>query len=176
MAALVTDTLICAHIPIAHALRSHLCRSHFDQTSQWSVECTSFSCHHCSCSGIASLKYCLTHVNSHLKRHEIICCMFDNCSFQTNIYGTYQTFKAGIVKNDSRFTILCNGRYIWSDLLDDAEIGDSTLVPQWLVMPWCLYPTTLLLISSIRRSRRLTNFSSKSSTLHFVPPALCQKL
>lgn len=97
-----------------NALRSHLCRSHFDQTSQRSVDCTTFNCHHCSCSGIASLKDFLTHVNSHLKRHETICCMFDNCSFQTNIYGTYQShknrkhktytlndFKAGIVKNDT---------------------------------------------------------------------------
>lgn len=96
-----------------NALRSHLCRSHVDQTSQRSVDCTTFSCHHCSCSDIASLREFSTHVNSHLKRHETICCMFDSCSFRTNIYGTYQThrtrkhktytlndFKAGIVKND----------------------------------------------------------------------------
>lgn len=130
-----------------NALRSHLCRSHFDQTSQKSVDCTTFNCHHCSNSHIASLKEFLTHVNSHLKKHETICCIFENCSFQTNIYGTYQThknrkhrtytlndLKAGIVKNATADSLNCSfGGACLTDSnesLDDAELEDDALIPE----------------------------------------------
>ncbi|KAG9264843.1 hypothetical protein AMEX_G21178 [Astyanax mexicanus] len=127
-----------------NALRSHLCRSHFDQTSQRSVDCTTFSCHHCSCNDIASLRDYFAHVNSHLKRHETISCIFDNCSFQTNIYGTYQThknrkhkkftlndFKEGIVKNGTTDSLCSAGDACLreSEVLD-VEVEDNALVPQ----------------------------------------------
>lgn len=130
-----------------NALGSHLCRSHIDQTSQRSVDCTTFNCHHCSRSDIASLRELFTHVNSHLKRHETICCVFNDCSFQTDIYGTYQThknrkhktytlnnFKAGIVKNVSADSLNCTlGDTCLTEsdeFLDDAELEDGALVPE----------------------------------------------
>lgn len=126
-----------------NALRSHLCRSHFDQTSQTSVDCTTFSCHHCSSSHIASLKEFFTHANSHLKKHETITCIFENCSFQTNIYGTYQThknrkhrtytlsdLKAGIVQNVTADSPSCSFGE-GACLTDSAElVEDGALIPE----------------------------------------------
>ncbi|XP_013863274.1 uncharacterized protein LOC106517106 [Austrofundulus limnaeus] len=129
-----------------NALRSHLCRSHVDHTSQRSVDSTTFSCHHCSRSGIASLRELLIHINSHLKKHETIYCVFNNCSFQTNLYGTYQThknrkhstftlddFKEGIVIRDSNVDSLnCSSRdphLTQSDeFLYDSDREDDVLV------------------------------------------------
>ncbi|KAK0148560.1 putative nuclease HARBI1 [Merluccius polli] len=135
-----------------NGLRSHLCRSHVDQTSQKLVDGTTFCCHHCSRSHIASLKEFLSHVNDHLKRHETICCLFDNCSFTTNIYGTYQThknrkhkkytlkdFKAGIVRNytsDSQNATLGDTCLTERDELnDDTELEHGALVPDHENLP-----------------------------------------
>ena len=70
-----------------------------------------FNCHLCTCSDIASAQEYFCHINNHLKSHETVQCMFEGCSFQTNVYGTFKShknrkhkpytlkdFKVGIVK------------------------------------------------------------------------------
>lgn len=94
-----------------NALHSHLSRSHANQTVQKSVSLATFNCHLCTCSDIASAQEYFCHINGHLKSHETVHCMFEGCSFQTNVYGTFKShknrkhnpytlkdFKLGIVK------------------------------------------------------------------------------
>lgn len=49
------------------------------------------------------------HINSHLKRHETIECVFSGCDFKTNICGTYATHKSRKHKPHS-----------WKDLKTDV--------------------------------------------------------
>ncbi|KAF3844356.1 hypothetical protein F7725_007519 [Dissostichus mawsoni] len=104
MATLAADTLIHAHILNAHA--------HIKLGMPFEVIYPDHILikHHKNL-GIVSLREFFVHVNNHLKKHETICCVFEGCSFSTNIYGTYQShknrkhkthtlnnFKAGIVE------------------------------------------------------------------------------
>ena len=72
------------------SLRSHLSRQHFHEAQQ-SVrsETLSFTCQCCSSSAISTERELFEHLGRHLKKLESVVCVFKNCNFSTNIYGTF---------------------------------------------------------------------------------------
>lgn len=75
-----------------NALKTHLSRCHIDSSSR-SGEPVIFTCSLCPGSELISVKEYFSHVNNHLKCFETVTCIFQNCSFQTNIYGTFKSHK-----------------------------------------------------------------------------------
>jgi len=95
-----------------NALRIHLSRVHPIPRSQEIQEWSTFSCHLCACSRLPTEREYFVHIGTHLKNNETVGCMFESCTFQTNIYGTFHShknrkhnphtlkdFKPGIVTN-----------------------------------------------------------------------------
>lgn len=76
-----------------NALQIHLSRFHHKDNFQESSELSTFSCHLCSCSDIHSERDYFVHIGTHLRGNETVSCMFSDCSFQTNIYGTFHSHK-----------------------------------------------------------------------------------
>ncbi|XP_070410106.1 uncharacterized protein [Nothobranchius furzeri] len=76
-----------------NALQIHLSRVHPKQACQEILELESFSCAQCSCKSLSNERDFFMHVGLHLKSHEIVTCMFRNCTFKTNIYGTFHSHK-----------------------------------------------------------------------------------
>ncbi len=74
-------------------LRTHLYRSHNSPETEESEVVQSFRCTICD-SFYSNTKDYFQHLNSHLKRHETIECVFKGCDFKTNVYGTYATHKS----------------------------------------------------------------------------------
>lgn len=104
-----------------NALHSHLSRSHINQSVENCVTSATFNCQLCTSTYIGSAQEYFCHINNHLKNHETVNCMFQGCSFQTNIYGTFKShrnrkhtpyslkdFKVGIV-NTSEAENLADG-------------------------------------------------------------------
>lgn len=71
-------------------LRTHLSRAHVAKPSH-TVEHVILTCPSCSESHISTSRECFLHINKHLKRFETVDCVYQNCSFKTNVYGTFQT-------------------------------------------------------------------------------------
>lgn len=76
-----------------NALHSHLSRSHANQSVPKCVTTTIFNCQLCTNANIASAEQYFWHINNHLKSHETVNCMFQGCSFQTNVYGTFKSHR-----------------------------------------------------------------------------------
>lgn len=74
------------------ALLSHLSRNHHHQSSQ--TELTTFKCLLCNCSQPSTLKGYFQHVAQHLKNSETVDCVFQGCSYKTNIYGSFRTHRS----------------------------------------------------------------------------------
>ena len=53
-----------------------------------------FSCHLCNCKNLADEREYFIHINTHLRKNENVRCMFNGCSFQTCIYGTFKSHKS----------------------------------------------------------------------------------
>ncbi|KAJ8264249.1 hypothetical protein GJAV_G00146970, partial [Gymnothorax javanicus] len=96
-----------------NALHSHLSRSHANRNFQKCVTTATFNCQLCTSTNIASAQEYFCHINNHLKSNETVNCVFQGCSFQTNVYGTFKShrnrkhtpysledFKVGIVKTN----------------------------------------------------------------------------
>ncbi len=112
-----------------NSLCAHLSRVHKTHTSQEQIPLSTFSCPVCACSDLASERDFFLHFNSHLRSNETVQCVYTGCSFQTNIYATYQThknrkhnphsvkdFKPGVVKTSGES----------EDLQDDVLEDDDT--------------------------------------------------
>ncbi len=76
-----------------NALRSHLCRVHKRDSSQRTLSLATFRCQVCAFAELGNDKQYFSHINLHLKSHETISCMFKDCTFTTNIYGTFKSHK-----------------------------------------------------------------------------------
>lgn len=74
-------------------LLNHTYKSHAKQLSQKPLEVSTFQCHVCSCSEIATERDFFHHLNRHLKQNETVPCVFSGCTFKTNIYSTFNTHK-----------------------------------------------------------------------------------
>lgn len=77
-----------------NALIIHHSRVHSTRTAQRLTEHTVFSCHICSCKALATERDFFSHITTHLRRNEIVPCPFLDCSFQSNIYGTFKSHKS----------------------------------------------------------------------------------
>lgn len=76
-----------------NALHIHLSRIHTEQNIQELQELSTFCCHLCTCSDLPTERNYFVHIGTHLKNNETVSCMFEGCSFQTNIYGTFHSHK-----------------------------------------------------------------------------------
>lgn len=74
-----------------NSLKSHVYRAH--TLSQTSTQLVTFSCQLCDCAELSSGKDYFAHIGTHLKNGQTCCCVFLDCSFETNIYGTYYSHK-----------------------------------------------------------------------------------
>lgn len=74
-----------------NALLSHLssCHQRPPQT-----EPTTFKCLLCNCNQISTLKGYFQHIAQHLKNSETVDCVFQGCSYRTNIYGSFRTHRS----------------------------------------------------------------------------------
>ncbi|XP_033991703.1 uncharacterized protein LOC117487157 [Trematomus bernacchii] len=71
-----------------NALRAHLSREHTESVTPG----LSFNCLLCN-SSFHSERIYLEHLGSHLRRFEVVACVFKDCSFSTNIYSTFVTHR-----------------------------------------------------------------------------------
>lgn len=69
---------------------------HSTQAGVTQKELSTFSCHVCKCKNLSNEREYFVHINTHLRRNEIVSCMFVGCSFQTCIYGTFKSHKSRI--------------------------------------------------------------------------------
>lgn len=76
-----------------NALKTHLSRCHVDVLSTNSAAHGVFTCLLCPGSEILSSREYFSHINNHLKRFETVTCVFQNCTYQTNIYASYKSHK-----------------------------------------------------------------------------------
>ncbi|KAL4006537.1 all-trans-retinol 3,4-desaturase [Sarotherodon galilaeus] len=74
-------------------LLNHTYKNHSEQTTQNKSEQSIFQCPICSRREYISERNFFQHINTHLRRHQTVQCLFKNCEFETNIYSTFQTHK-----------------------------------------------------------------------------------
>lgn len=142
------------------SLRSHLSRHHSKGTQERfrSAESISFTCPCCNAKTISTERELFEHLGRHLKKHETVICIFQNCNFSTNIYGTFAShrsrkhtphslmdFKEDIIKRfvssantDQHSDVEIQGRELPDDGQDPALLSFSsnfryiTLATHWV--------------------------------------------
>jgi len=127
------------------ALKSHLSKKHTTDKSSTPAEVLFFKCELCSAC-LSSDKNYFQHLGVHLKKHETVVCVFEECDFSTNVYGTFashrtrkhtphssQDFRVGIVQKcidqsnidediaEEHYT----GANECSEEYEDEELGDA---------------------------------------------------
>ena len=115
-----------------NALRTHLTRQHVELVTQREV--LSFRCQLCCSVFFYSEKQYFEHLGGHLRRFEVVACVFKNCNFSTNIYSTFAThrhrkhashsledFKTEVLKNHPEPSVAQDETYVEDDpeTLDD---------------------------------------------------------
>ncbi|XP_059898811.1 uncharacterized protein LOC132461193 isoform X1 [Gadus macrocephalus] len=75
-----------------NALKKHLSTNHFSQQSS-TEEISHLKCHVCGYSQLSTETDFFHHIGQHLKNNESVPCMYVDCSYQTNIYGSFHTHK-----------------------------------------------------------------------------------
>lgn len=97
MATLATDTRAYSHCPCVfktwNALHNHLSRHHANQTVLNSDSVVTFSCHLCACKNISFLNKTIYDTLCYLKNHKAVHYIFEGFTFQTNVYGTFNSHK-----------------------------------------------------------------------------------
>lgn len=105
------------------ALQTHISRYHLPEENSHDDLLNTYrnpnvyKCLVCEKNDITTSKSYFQHVNKHLKNHETVICMFEGCSFTTNVSGTFRShksrnhtphtlkdFKIGIVKHSGCIT------------------------------------------------------------------------
>lgn len=67
---------------------------HGTQVVQTLDELTTFSCHICKCCNLPNKREYFIYINTHLKKNEVVSCMFTDCNFRTSVYGTFKSHKS----------------------------------------------------------------------------------
>lgn len=75
------------------ALRTHLSRYHATKESLEPNTINTFKCLVCDASCCSERDFFL-HIRHHLKSHETVVCVFEDCNFRTNIYNTFLKHKS----------------------------------------------------------------------------------
>ncbi|XP_041949691.1 uncharacterized protein LOC121709989 isoform X3 [Alosa sapidissima] len=84
----------CCSFKTWGSLRTHLSRNHSTRALVTRSEILSFKCPCCSLNSISTERGYFEHISHHLKKQETVPCVFENCSFKTNIYGTYASHRS----------------------------------------------------------------------------------
>lgn len=74
-------------------LLNHTYKIHAKQETPKPEELTTFQCHVCSCKELATERDYFQHINGHLRHNETVQCMFVGCTFESNIYSTFNTHR-----------------------------------------------------------------------------------
>lgn len=74
-----------------NALNINLSRQHPEAVT--SKEILSFSCVLCSSACFDSERQYFEHLGSHLRRFEVVACVFKNCTFSSNVYSTFASHR-----------------------------------------------------------------------------------
>lgn len=77
-----------------NSIRSHLKRYHAPCDVQTPADNFSFLCQHCASVTFSTEAEFFTHLRQHLKKHETVDCVFNQCDFRTNVYGTFAGHKS----------------------------------------------------------------------------------
>lgn len=77
-----------------NALIVHQSRSHSTQVDQTLDDLATFCCHICNCCNLPNEREYFIHINTHLRKNELVSCMFTDCNFQTSVYGTFKSHKS----------------------------------------------------------------------------------
>ena len=101
-----------------NALKTHLSRCHVDVLRTRSAEQGVFTCLLCPGSEIPSSREYFSHINNHLKHYETVTCVFQNCTFQTNIYATYKSHK-------NRRHPHCTAKDFKVEIVKDGTVNDD---------------------------------------------------
>ncbi len=75
-------------------LLNHIYKNHANHQTQKEVEAFTFQCRVCSCRELATERDFFQHINRHLRHYETVPCVFQGCTFQTNVYSTFNTHKS----------------------------------------------------------------------------------
>jgi len=119
------------------ALRTHLSREH-TQTEQLG-QVVSFSCLVCNLCHFHSEKQYFEHLGVHLKKHETVQCVFNDCDYSSNIYSTFASHRSRKHNphclEDFKHSVLqthtSQATEDSSPLIDDSEVtSDETLVTE----------------------------------------------
>lgn len=77
-----------------NSIRSHLKRHHASCDVQTPADNFSFLCQHCASITFSTEAEFFTHLRHHLKKQETVDCVFNQCDFRTNVYGTFAAHKS----------------------------------------------------------------------------------
>ncbi|XP_070410625.1 uncharacterized protein [Nothobranchius furzeri] len=136
-------------------LLSHTYRIH-SKLETGGAQSTTFSCQTCGCEVLSTEKEYFSHINQHLRQYENVTCMFEGCTYQSNIYGTFNShknrkhnphsltdFKAGVVKvsvqsspEDEGPTCSADLNSSLSDIYADSD-SDITDLPEVVEKKLC---------------------------------------
>lgn len=94
------ESCICTFLSF-NALKIHLSRSHKDTCSTSTSEevhvgRSLFTCPLCNSKQPFSEATLFSHLRGHLKKHENVKCPFKNCSYQTNVYSSFNAHKSRV--------------------------------------------------------------------------------
>lgn len=89
----VYDDCICTFQSI-NALKIHLTRIHAKTVGPSQAQCVTFICSKCGFKQPFNEKSLLSHLRSHLKKHEMVDCPFKNCHYCTNVYSSFNAHKS----------------------------------------------------------------------------------
>lgn len=118
-------------------LLSHTYRTHI-KLDKAGAQSITFSCHTCGCEQLAIEREYFSHINQHLRQYENVTCMFEGCTYQSNIYGTFNShknrkhnphslkdFKAGVVKVSAQSSPADEGPICTADIDVDFSGADA---------------------------------------------------
>ena len=75
------------------ALLTHLSKCHPTQKSPQEDSFSAFKCHICNNNQLSTETDYFKHIGTHLRNRESVECVFNDCSYKTNIYGAFNTHK-----------------------------------------------------------------------------------
>ena len=79
-----------------NALKIHLTWAHTNTVvlSESQAACVTFICPKCGFKEPFNDKRLLSHLRSHLKKHEMVDCPFNNCQYRTNVYSSFNAHRS----------------------------------------------------------------------------------
>ncbi|XP_053292860.1 uncharacterized protein LOC128453795 [Pleuronectes platessa] len=92
------DDCMCTFLTLS-ALGTHLSRYHIPEhrtSAGQSQEPVTFRCPLCTYQHPFSESVLLSHIRSHLKKHEMVLCPYKDCNYSTNVYSSFNSHKSRV--------------------------------------------------------------------------------